>query len=188
MRGLVVMTVADARFVDVYEKLFRYVYAYCRRRTSADRVDDAVAEVFLTVWRRMDELPAQGEILPWAYSIAHGVLSNQWRSDSRRRNLDRKLAAIGADPVISPEDFVVTRYESEQVLEAVSVLRPMEQEMLMLSIWEDLSHSEIAVVLNISVDAVKQRLSRAKKNMTREYNRLEKRRFRTPAAQKGGAW
>ena len=58
----------------------------------------------------------------------------------------------------------------------------------MLSIWEDLSHSEIAVVLNISVDAVKQRLSRAKKNMTREYNRLEKRRFRTPAAQKGGAW
>jgi len=188
VRESVAMAVADARFVDVYERLFRYVYAYCRRRTSADRIDDAVADVFLTVWRRMDELPPEGEVLPWTYSIAHGVLSNQWRSASRRRNLDRKLASLGADPVIAPEDFIVTRYESELVLEAASALKPIEQEVLRLSIWEDLSHAEIALVLNISGDAVKQRLSRAKRNLTREYNRLEKRRFRTPAAQKGGAW
>ncbi|MGD2100985.1 MAG: sigma-70 family RNA polymerase sigma factor [Acidimicrobiia bacterium] len=180
------MTAADARFVEVYSDLFRYVYAYCRRRTPADRLDDAVSEVFLAVWRRIDEVPDGSEILPWLYSVAYGVLSNQRRSAFRRRNLDQKLAAIGVEVVKAPEEFVVTRHESEQVLQAANALKAKEREILRLSIWEDLSHSEVAAVLGISVDSAKQRLSRARKSLTREYNRLENRRSRTPAAQKGG--
>lgn len=182
------MTANDACFVGVYEELFRHVYAYCRRRTSADQVDDAVADVFLVVWRRIDELPPKVEVLPWLYSIAYGVLSNQWRGASRRGKLDRRLKAIGIDSMVTTEDFLVADHESQQVLKAVSGLRTAEQEILRLSIWEDLTNSEVATVLNISVDSAKQRLSRAKKSLTREYNRLENRRFRTPAAEKGGAW
>lgn len=180
------MTATDARFVEVYEALFRYVYAYCRRRTPADRLDDAVSEVFLAVWRRIDQMPDEPEVLPWLYSVAYGVLSNQRRTAFRRRNLDRKLAAIGIEAVEAPEDFIVTRHESEQVLQAANALKAKEREILRLSIWEDLSHSEVATVLGISVDTAKQRLSRARKSLTREYNRLENRRSNTPAAQKGG--
>ncbi|HUG31632.1 MAG TPA: hypothetical protein VMM14_01965 [Acidimicrobiia bacterium] len=42
------MTAADTRFVEIYEMSYRHVYGYCRRRTSADRVDDAVADTYLT--------------------------------------------------------------------------------------------------------------------------------------------
>lgn len=180
-------TSVDVRFSGLYETLVRNVYAYCHRRTTPDRVDDAVAEVFLAIWRRMDQLPPDSEVLPWTYSIAHGVLSNQWRSASRGRNLNQKLIAIGIDPVTAPEDFVVMREESSQVLEAFSRLKGREKEILRLSIWEDLPHADIAVVLDISVDAAKQRLSRARKSLAREYSRLEKRRPHAPAAQKGGA-
>ena len=179
-------TAADARFVGLYETLIRSVYAYCCRRTTPDKVDDAVAEVFLAIWRRMDELPPDSEVLPWAYSIAHGVLSNQWRSAKRSTNLNKKLVSIGVDPVSAPEDFVVQREESTEVLAAFSRIKRREQEILRLSIWEDLTHADVATVLNITVDAAKQRLSRARKSLAREYNRLEKRRPRTPAAQKGG--
>ena len=54
------MTAGDAKFVSVYETYYRNVYAYCRRRTGPDRVDDAVAEVFLIAWRRIGELPDGG--------------------------------------------------------------------------------------------------------------------------------
>jgi len=54
--------------------------------------------------------------------------------------------------------------------------------------WEVLAHSDIADVLAISPGAVKQRIHRARKNLTHEYNRLDKKQAHTPAAQKGGAW
>lgn len=182
------MTSRDARFVGVYEELFRYVYAYCRRRTSADQLDDAVSDVFLAVWRRIEELPDGAEVLPWLYSVAYGVLSNQRRGSSRRRKLEQKLRAVGVETMVAPEDYVVTHHESQQVMRAVTRLRSSEQEILRLSIWEDLTNSEVATVLNISVDSAKQRLSRARKSLTREYNRLENRRLSPPAAEKGGAW
>ena len=52
--------------------------------------------------------------------------------------------------------------------------------------WEELSHPEIAAVLDINAGAAKQRLSQARKNLGREYDRIENRTVRPPAAQKGG--
>ena len=35
------MTVSDARFVGLYERYYRHMYAYCRRRVDTDKVEDA---------------------------------------------------------------------------------------------------------------------------------------------------
>jgi DNA-directed RNA polymerase specialized sigma24 family protein len=43
--------------------LDRPVREYCSRRVSADAVDDAVADTFLTVWRRIDYVPTDAEVL-----------------------------------------------------------------------------------------------------------------------------
>ena len=60
------------------------------------------------------------------------------------------------------------------------------QEILKLTVWEELPHADIALVLEISVGAVKQRAHHARRNLTREYNRLENKRTKPPAAQEGG--
>ena len=36
----------------LYDIYVRPVRAYCARRTVEDRIDDAVAEIFLVAWRR----------------------------------------------------------------------------------------------------------------------------------------
>ena len=90
-----VMRPGDARFVDLYQRYFRHVYAYCRRRTAADKVEDAVAETFLTAWRKIGEVPAGDEALPWLYSVAHRVLGHQWRGASRQSRLESKLPSVG---------------------------------------------------------------------------------------------
>ncbi len=74
------MTLGDARFVDLYQRYYRHVYAYCRRRTAADKVEDAVAETFLVVWRKIGEVPPGDEALPWLYSVAHRVLGSEKKS------------------------------------------------------------------------------------------------------------
>ncbi len=185
-----VMTVGDARFVDLYQRYYRHVYAYCRRRTAADKVEDAVAETFLVVWRKISEVPSGDEALPWLYSVARRVLGHQWRGASRQSRLESKLASVGVSASVSAsaEEYMVVDQESRQALDALSKLRRSDQEILRLSVWEELPHREIAEVLGLNTDAVKKRFSRARKKLAQELNRLEKDHSKSPAVQKGGAW
>ncbi len=179
------MTDSDERFVDLYERFYKPVYAYCRRRTSAEHVDDAVAETFLIVWRKIDLAPRGSEVLAWMYGVAYRVLGHQWRGLGRRSRLEKKLGSIGHQVTNTPDDVILMRQESLQVLEALSSLKTTDQEILRLAAWEELPQEDIAVVLNISIGAVRQRLYEAKKNLTRKYDYLDNRR-KTPAAKKGG--
>jgi len=181
------MTANDARFVDVYNRYYKHVYVYSRRRTTADRVDDVVAETFLAAWRKIDDVPEGDATLPWLYGVAYRVLSKEWRTGSRRKRLNDKLANLGVESVRSSDDFLVVNQESELVLNAMSRLKPKDREMLRLAVWEEVDQATIAVVLDISVGAVRQRLYNAKKNLTSEYNRLESKNVLFSAAQKRGA-
>ena len=182
------MPAGDARFTELYERYHQRIQAYCGRRTGPDRVEDAVAETFLTAWRRIDDVPGGNDALPWLYGVAYKVMSHQWRSASRRGRLNKKLASLGVNVVEAPEEVVVIRHESRQVLEALERMNATDREILRMSAWEELSHAEVATALGISIEATRQRLYQAKKNATREFNRLEKRRVKSPAAQKGGVW
>lgn len=177
----------DPHFADVYRRNYRYIYAYCRRRTDADRVDDAVAETFLVAWRKRDQLPDGPDILPWLYRVAYRVLLHQWRGAARRHRLRERAAGVALDMPALPEQHIVQNQEAQMVLEATARLRPIDQEILRLSLWEELSHAEIASVLDLQPAAVRKRLSRAVRNLTREFNRLEGRPMSTPVASKGGA-
>ena len=179
---------ADTRFLDAYNRFHPQVYAYCRRRTTAEMVEDAVADTFLTAWRKSNAIPPGDEALPWLYGVAYRVLTHQWRSASRRFRLSRKLASLGATAISLPEDVMVMRQESRQLLNALGALNRTDQEILRLTAWEELTGAQIATVLGISPGAVRQRLYSAKKNLADEYNRLENRRTGSPAAEKGGAW
>lgn len=180
------MTAQDTRFAEVYERFFRQVYGYCLRRTSPDRVDDVVAETFMVAWRRIDDVPEGDSALPWLYGVAYRVLGSHFRGRSRQRRLAEKLISVGIEPVASTEDYLVMSEESTQVLDAIARLKDTDQEILKLTVWEELSHAEIADALGIGVGAVKQRALVARKNLTREYKRLEKKRTKPLTAQKGG--
>ncbi len=65
------------------------------------------------------------------------------------------------------EDVVVRREQDRVVLEAISKLRPADQEVLRLTLWEESSPTEIAVVLGISRTAVDQRYARAKRRLAK---------------------
>lgn len=175
------MSLADSErevaFGRIYNDHFRSVYAYCRRRVSADRVDDVVAEAFLTAWRKLDEMPSGDKTLPWLYGVAHRVLLHQWRGSSRRKRLKDRLISLGVEPATPPESYIVANEESRMVWQAMSRLRATDQEVLRLSLWEELPHSEIARVLGMRADAVRKRYSRALKNLTREFNNLQQTNF-----------
>lgn len=101
--------------------------------------------------------------------------------------MNDKLASIGAESVMAPEEYIIIGDELRMVHEALGRLKPTDREILRLTAWEELAQSDVALALGISVGAVRQRLYQARKNLTHEFNRLEKKSSTSPAARKGGA-
>jgi RNA polymerase sigma-70 factor (ECF subfamily) len=142
---------------EVYEPLQRYL----RRRAAPDDADDALGDVLLTVWRRLDDVP-QDAVLPWCYGVARRVLANQRRSARRRLRLIERLEATRA-PAPAP-DPLESRLDPG-LAAALATLRHTDREVLAMWAWEQLEPREIAVALGISPNAAALRLSRARKRL-----------------------
>jgi RNA polymerase sigma-70 factor (ECF subfamily) len=176
----------EARFGQLYAECYGAIWDYCSRRVSLDSVDDAVADTFLTVWRRLDEVPAGDKALMWTYGVAYRVIGHQWRSTARRRRLQDRLHTDGSRPMSAADQSTVDADEFRLVLAALARLGDTDAEVLRLVAWEQLSIAGVAAVLGIEPDAARQRLHRARRNVAREYGRLQSG-PPTPAAPTGGA-
>lgn len=163
----------DTRFQDLYRRYNKQIHAYCARRSGESDVPDLVAEVFLVAWRRIADVPAGQDGLYWLYAVAFRVINHRWRTIRRRARLAERLNGLLEEPVETPTDVVVVqRHEYQLVREAASRLRTLDQEILRLTLWEELTLKETAKVLDIEVGAVKQRAHRARRRLSVEYRRL----------------
>ena len=90
------------------------------------------------------------------------------------------------DPEPSPEVVVVRRERDERVLAALGRLRPEDQELLRLALWEELPHAEIAALLGCSRDAATHRIHRATRRVAKEYQRLDRGHAPTGTSQQSG--
>jgi RNA polymerase sigma-70 factor, ECF subfamily len=177
----------DRRFAQLYERHYRAIRDFCARRVPRDAVDDAVADTFLTVWRCLDEVPAGAAALVWLYGVAHRVIGHQRRSLARRGRLHERLRTVPFLPAAAADDAVVDGVESRRILAALARLGHTDADVLRLVTWEELPVASAAAVLGIEPDTARQRLHRARRNLAREYDRLQSRPTSTPAAPTGGA-
>ena len=157
---------AAVRFTRVYEAHYADVLAYCARRVNRTEAEDVASEVFVVLWRRMDRFEDEAP-LPWLYSVAYRAISNRRRGTQRRLRLSEQLRGLGNGEAEPAEDVVVRREQDRVVLEAISKLRPADQEVLRLAAWEESSAPLIAEVVGCSVPAAEQRLHRAKRRLAK---------------------
>jgi len=122
------------RFDALFASYNAAILAYCGWRAgSASDAQDAAAEVFLTAWRRLDELPDGDTARVWLYATARRVIANQRRSERRRVALYQRLAL---DAAAFPQGPPSPSREEALVHEALGRLRPRDREVLLLAEWE----------------------------------------------------
>jgi RNA polymerase sigma factor (sigma-70 family) len=164
---------SEQRYRGLFDGHYREVYAYCRRRTDAQAAADAATETFLVAWRRLDDIPDGDAALGWLYGVARRVLANEYRASRRRRKLLKRLRDNDRSLEATPEMVLVRRERDERVLAAMARLRPEEQELLRLALWEQVPHRHIAATLGCTTQAVTQRIYRATRRVAKEYARLD---------------
>ncbi|WP_030244570.1 MULTISPECIES: RNA polymerase sigma factor [unclassified Streptomyces] len=162
----------DEIFAAAYREHYWAVSRYVARRLDgrAGDVEEVVAEVFTVAWRRRADLPSSP--LPWLYGVARNCLANAVRGHGRRRRLVDRLGndhtAHGRHITAGPE----AETPGAWVHEALARLSPADQEVLRLTVWEELGVDEVAVALGCGRRAAAMRLHRARRRLRTEIDRV----------------
>jgi RNA polymerase sigma-70 factor (ECF subfamily) len=153
------------RFEDVAAEVLEPVRRFLARRTDPATANDVLADTLLVCWRRIDEVPDPS--LPWVYAVARLCLANAARSARRQRRVATRVATV--DPpmtrVAGPGDDGPA---AAALGEALAVLSDQDAELVRLWAWEQLTPAEIAVVLDLTANAVSIRLHRAREKLRDE--------------------
>ena len=88
------------------------------------------------------------------------------RLTERLKTVDRRTAEDASVPVVRGE-------ADREVLEALSRLDEIDREVVMLSLWEELSSPEVAEALGLTEAAVRKRKSRARRRLQKQLEPTE---------------
>ena len=160
------------RFDELFVSYRSDVVAYCNWRAgSASDAQDAVADVFMTAWRRLERVPEGDAARVWLYATARRVMANQRRSQRRRVALEERLALEPAPTSMTPS----LEGEETAVHDALRRLSSRDREVLLLAEWEGLTPPQIAEVVGCLTVTARGRLHRARRRFRDAYEELQDR-------------
>ena len=142
-----------------------------------EMAEDLAQDVFLRVYRARKTYVPGAKFSTWLFTIANNVASNALRSLSRRRevHLDaRDSGPMGANPMdqlaVAASGQMPTRQldnaEMRDVVQtAVQTLNDRQRMAVLLSKFEGMNYADIAETMDLSPQAIKSLLSRARVNL-----------------------
>lgn len=156
----------ENQFVALFRVHLVDISRYLSRRANTNHVEDLASEIFEIAWRKRAECPTGFE-LPWLYRIAGFVLANHRRKADNRFIYLPLLEGDKSSP--SAEDLAL---DGSEIALAYQALSPTDRQILSLLVFEDLSVSEIAIVLGVSPNTASQKLKRARARLATKLNDL----------------
>jgi RNA polymerase sigma-70 factor (sigma-E family) len=150
-------TAAESDFADVYAahhaEALRLAYLLCG---DAHRAEDAVADAFVNVFRRMQ----RGAVADARAYLRRAVV-NEINSRFRRLAVERREAAkrSGDERGMRPADDQLA--DADLILTALRALPQRQRTAVVLRYYLDLTEADTAAAMDVSVGTVKSSVSRA---------------------------
>ncbi len=139
--------------------------------------EDLAQEVFMRVYRARKTYVPGAKFSTWLFTITHNVASNAIRKLSRRKEVNIQNTPSGSVAVLpldkmakAKSALMPTRQAAQQELagvvqSALLELSERQRMAILLSKFEGMSYQEIATSMELTPQAVKSLLSRARSNL-----------------------
>jgi RNA polymerase sigma factor (sigma-70 family) len=133
--------------------------------------EDVSQEVFLKAWAGLRELRNPASFLPWIRQMTRNR-ARTWLRDQKRKRIVREhtedLLASAAEPGLDAPAALVAAQDRRVVGEVIEALPDDAREVVTLFYREGKSTKQVAALLGIREEAVRQRLSRARSRLRSE--------------------
>ncbi len=130
------------------------------------RSEDVAQEAFVAAWKKLSQLHDRAKFKSWLYGITRNLAFLAIRQEHPAEPLDDRRPLAAAQP--TPAEQAVSREEQLLVWRALEALPETYREPLVLYYREEESVARVAESLELSEDAVKQRLARGREMLRSE--------------------
>jgi len=141
----------------LYERYVHRIYNYLYYRTgNIHEAEDLTARVFMRAYRHIENYTDRGlPFTAWLYRIAHNLVANWYRDNSRRQEiiLDERLFVQGKSE--HPESEYLHSEAQALLMKIIRRLPPERQQLLILKFVEQMTNSEIGLVMGRTEGAIK---------------------------------
>ena len=169
-------------FDEVYATYRPRLYSFLLRLSGRrDVAEDLLQDTFIKLARSAPSLADDTHLTAWLYTVAR----NAFVSHRRWAMLDlSRLVSFGADrahlaPRTPDEESSSTRAVAD-LERALSELPAASREILLLVGVDGMDQEEVAKILDISYEALRQRLARARAALSEKLDRMQRAPARTP--------
>jgi RNA polymerase sigma-70 factor (ECF subfamily) len=131
------------------------------RRGEAEEV---AQEAMLRVWKQAAQWQGgHARFDTWLHRVAVNLCYDRLRARHDEASSDE--LDEHADPALAPDESLQAAQRSRQVAAALAALPSRQREALVLQYYQDLSNTQAADVMGISIEALESLLARARRNL-----------------------
>lgn len=149
------------------DRVFRHAYRLAGKQQDAE---DVMSTAFLELWRcRRKVRLVEGSVLPWLLVTTTNVARNSSRAAHRYRRLLDSLPR--GEGVVNPADHVFLQGELDlDAARALSTLNNLDLQLVSLVVFEGYTIAAAAATLELTPEAAKSRMHRARLRMKTAFN------------------
>ncbi|MDD5032262.1 MAG: RNA polymerase sigma factor [Patescibacteria group bacterium] len=142
---------------------------------SHDEAEDVLQEVFIKIYKNLNDFDKNLKFSSWAYRITHNqVISHYRKAKARPQSLpldinDKILANLSSDLDIEKE--IEAGYFKKAIKKVLANLDIKYREVLVLKFLEERSYKEISDILKKPMGTIATLINRAKKEFREELDR-----------------
>ncbi|HPH67030.1 MAG TPA: RNA polymerase sigma factor [Kofleriaceae bacterium] len=155
----------DGAFVAFQRRVFAYVVRMTKQRELAE---DIVQETFVRLAHHATRLRLDTNLRAWLFAVAHRLVISHVRAAAVRSAMTNDLMARATfgppgNPFASPMEAVAESRTQAAIERGIAALPETYREVVVLVAIEQLELTDVAQILGLSNEAVRQRLSRARR-------------------------
>ena len=150
------------------------LYGFMIKRTENENdAEDLCLQAFSKAFDKIETYNDEFTFSTWLTSIAKNLHVDMIRKEKTRLRQSTDVEEVGRDVIdetLGPEDQLIRSQNLNKLLQQVKSLKPIYRDVIQLRFFQELSHKEIAIQLELSLSNVKVRLLRAKKLLSEIIN------------------
>jgi RNA polymerase sigma-70 factor (ECF subfamily) len=169
-------------FEDCIRPYLKALYSYCLSRTcDPHQAEELAQETLVRAYEAYPRLKNRDAVWAWLIGIARRCSWTWWwkakRDPLRLADTPLDSDAVDSLPLPDGDETVVDQLMREEmdtvILNLIQKLPQRDREVLIYRYYEDLSYAAIAERLGLGLEAVDQRLTRAKQRLRKYLVRAE---------------
>lgn len=147
------------QFGELYDRYVRKIYAFIYYKTlHRETAEDLTSEVFLKALKNIKSFDLEKKFSTWLYAIARNSVIDHYRTLKRAQPIE-DVWDLGDESDMSEK--IDDRIVFEKINKHLARLSPIQRDIIILRIWEDMSYADIAGIVGKNEGNCKVIFSRA---------------------------